>query len=134
MEKAAVQQTLKASRFMDALPRLEALCAEFPEDPDFPKWLAGARNQAWTLRRAQDIRHSGEEAAKLVLAARFEEADEVLRRLAGAYPDDADILRMQQQVARARDEFMRRQKVAQAIQQAEKSSAAQRLEQARAAL
>ena len=114
-EKQVLRGILKQSRYADALPRLEALCAEFPEDRDLASLLSDTRQQLHALQQAEDVAKAKEETAGLQSVNRFAEAEELLRRLAEAYPGEQEILYLLQNATRAREDFDRRQNLARAL-------------------
>ncbi len=133
-EKQALRGILKESRFSDALPRLEALCAEFPEDRDLAALLADTQQQLRSLQQAGDVARAREEAAALQSVSRFAEAEELLRRLAGQYPGDSEIGYLVQAATSAREDYDRRQKLARATRALAQLRGEYRFEEAKKAL
>jgi serine/threonine protein kinase len=133
-EKQALRGILRESRLQDALPRLEALCAEFPEDADLATLLADTSQQLHAQQRSEDVRQASEEVARLRASAQFAEAEATLRRLSSSYPGDSEIQFLLQDATRAHEDHERREKVAEVIRQAEGRAADFRYEEARQVL
>jgi serine/threonine protein kinase len=114
-EKQALRGILGNSGFSEALPRLESLCLEFPGDADLAALLEDTRLQLQALGRAEDLRNSNAQAAKLQSTGRFAEAEEVLLRLSTKYPDDSEIRFLTQEATRLRQDNDRRQKLAEIL-------------------
>lgn len=133
-EKQALREILRESRLMDALPRLQTLCSEFPEDRDLATLLADTRQQLEALQRAEDIRKATEEALRLRANSEFVKAEATLSRLSEIYPGDSEILYLLQEATRQRENYERQQNVADAVQRAERLSAGTRFEEARKVL
>ena len=133
-EKQVLRRLLKESRLAEALPQLESLVAEFPEDRDLAALLADTRQQLAALRQAEDVRAAREQAGALQASGQFAEAEEVVRRLAAAYPGDSEIGYLLQEAERLHVEHERREKLDRKLREIEKMRAERRFEDARSAL
>lgn len=133
-EKQALRGILKESRYTDALPRLEALCAEFPGDGDLATLLDDTRRQIRVLQQADDLRRARQDASALQSAQRYAEAEEVFRRLDGLYPGDPEIVYLLREARRLRDDYERSERLAAMVQTVEQLRVECRFEEARRAL
>ncbi len=133
-EKQSLRGILKDARFADALPRLEALCAEFPEDRDLAALLTDTRQQLQAIQQAEDVARARQEATSLQSVSRFAEAEELLQRLAGQYPGDSEIGYLVQTATRAREDYDRRTKLGRAVRSVAQLRGEVRFEEAKKAL
>jgi len=133
-EKQVLRRLLKESRLAEALPQLESLVAEFPEDRDLAALLADTGQQLAALRQAEDVRAAREQAGALQASGQFAEAEEAVRRLAAAYPGDSEIGFLLQEAERLHAEHERRERLDRKLLEIEKMRAERRFEEARSAL
>jgi hypothetical protein len=131
-EKQALRGVLKEARLEEALPRLEALCRQFPEDADLAVLLADTRQQLRQQKRSEDVRAVAADLEHLRRGKNFGRADELLRRLSEIYPEDSEILSLGREVERDRKQH-ERDKVSGALKRIEQLRSERRFDAARQA-
>lgn len=129
-EIAACKDLLKRSEFAEAVPRLERLAREFPQDKHVPALLAYARDELSARRRGKLIEEMERDARALLESRDFGRAVQLAEEGLRMYPGEERLARLIQAILFAKSEHEKNLLVETGIQQAQQMRREARLEEA----
>ncbi len=115
---AIIDESLRGGRVEEAVRRLEILTAHYPGDPGIVSRLEGARQELESRRRVQAVENIRAQASVLLGREEFDAAIRMLDQGIQAWPGEAGLIGLREQVARARASQLRERAIGDAIREA----------------